>query len=117
MSFQVAVSQRLLPLRCVVCRAKVLRLRQARDHPFPTSVSQYSMSSVAESSRVLPTSHSLYSFTSGSSGISGKFEKNEMQISIISEISVIKPRVNINQICNWQSCRKNKQMVNHLTEK
>ena len=70
--FQVAVSQRLLPLRCVVCRAKVLRLRQARDQAFPTSVSQYSMSAVAESARILPTSYSLYSFTPGSSGISGK---------------------------------------------
>ncbi|XP_050737207.1 nucleolar protein dao-5-like isoform X1 [Eriocheir sinensis] len=70
-TIQVAVSQRLLPLRCVVCRAKILRLRQARDAPFPTSVSQYSMSAVAASSRVMPTSSSLYSFTSGSSGVSG----------------------------------------------
>ncbi|XP_066944829.1 uncharacterized protein [Macrobrachium rosenbergii] len=68
-TIQVAVSQRLLPLRCVVCRAKILRLRQARDVPFPTSVSQYSMT--AASSRCMPTSISLYSFGSGSSGISG----------------------------------------------
>ncbi|XP_064083745.1 uncharacterized protein LOC135199534 isoform X2 [Macrobrachium nipponense] len=73
-TIQVAVSQRLLPLRCVVCRAKILRLRQARDVPFPTSVSQYSMTAaaaMAASSRCMPTSISLYSFGSGSSGISG----------------------------------------------
>ncbi|MPC99415.1 hypothetical protein E2C01_094828 [Portunus trituberculatus] len=69
---QVAVSQRLLPLRCVVCRAKILRLRQARDSPFPTSVSQYSMSAVSASGRMMPNSSSLYSFTSGSSGVSGE---------------------------------------------
>ncbi|KAK8389508.1 hypothetical protein O3P69_008895 [Scylla paramamosain] len=70
-TIQVAVSQRLLPLRCVVCRAKILRLRQARDSPFPTSVSQYSMSAVSASGRMMPNSSSLYSFTSGSSGVSG----------------------------------------------
>ncbi|XP_071543701.1 uncharacterized protein [Panulirus ornatus] len=70
-TIQVAVSQRLLPLRCVVCRAKILRLRQARDAPFPTSVSQYSMAAVAASARCMPNSSSLYSFGSGSSGISG----------------------------------------------
>ncbi|XP_076032937.1 uncharacterized protein LOC143020399 isoform X2 [Oratosquilla oratoria] len=71
-TIQVAVSQRLLPLRCVVCRAKILRLRQSRDSPFPTSVSQYSMSSMA-SGRVgaMPASSSLYSIGSGSSGLSG----------------------------------------------
>ncbi|KAK8750083.1 hypothetical protein OTU49_015233 [Cherax quadricarinatus] len=70
-TIQVAVSQRLLPLRCVVCRAKILRLRQARDAPFPTSISQYSMAAVAATGRCMPASSSLYSFGSGSSGISG----------------------------------------------
>ncbi|KAL7644076.1 UNVERIFIED_CONTAM: hypothetical protein RMT77_004888 [Armadillidium vulgare] len=75
-TIQVAVSQRLLPLRCVVCRAKILRLRQSRDGPFPSSVSQYSMmpspscGSIAHH-HVMPASHSLYSFNSGSSGLSG----------------------------------------------
>lgn len=76
--FQVAVSQRLLPLRCVVCRAKILRLRHSRERPFPSSVSQYSIGAYSTNSlcsiqhNMVPLSHSLYSFNSGSSGYSGK---------------------------------------------
>ncbi|XP_078035925.1 uncharacterized protein LOC144469468 [Augochlora pura] len=88
---QMAVSQRLLPLRCVICRAKILRLKQTlipRDYSMsgkswvlPQSSSEYNMSAggaggvtgpggrwVAGS---VPASASLYSMASGSSSISG----------------------------------------------
>ncbi|XP_041982255.1 chromatin assembly factor 1 subunit A-B [Aricia agestis] len=81
-TIQMAVSQRLLPLRCVICRAKILRLRQAprlvtskswqvssgsgRSWGVPGSVSSYSVGA-----RSVPASASLYSVTSGESNISG----------------------------------------------
>ncbi|XP_076655136.1 uncharacterized protein LOC143360305 [Halictus rubicundus] len=90
-TIQMAVSQRLLPLRCVICRAKILRLKQTlipRDYSMsgkswvlPQSSSEYNMSTggaggvagpggrwVASS---VPASASLYSMASGSSSISG----------------------------------------------
>ncbi|KAF6208662.1 hypothetical protein GE061_017120 [Apolygus lucorum] len=77
-TIQMAVSQRLLPLRCVICRAKILRLKQSGGLPGSTSswsvphaknwlinsASHYSMGPV-------PNSESLYSMASGSSSISG----------------------------------------------
>ncbi|XP_022122949.2 chromatin assembly factor 1 subunit A-A isoform X3 [Pieris rapae] len=81
-TIQMAVSQRLLPLRCVICRAKILRLRQAprlvtskswqitsnnsKLWGVPGSVSSYSVGA-----RSVPASASLYSVTSGESSISG----------------------------------------------
>ncbi|XP_037292961.1 pre-mRNA-splicing factor CWC22 homolog isoform X2 [Manduca sexta] len=81
-TIQMAVSQRLLPLRCVICRAKILRLRQAprlvtskswqvssgsgRSWGVPGSVSSYSVGA-----RSVPASASLYSVTSGESSLSG----------------------------------------------
>ncbi|XP_016771731.1 fl(2)d-associated complex component isoform X2 [Apis mellifera] len=90
-TIQMAVSQRLLPLRCVICRAKILRLKQTlipRDYSMsgkswvlPQSASEYNMGTgvpvgvtgpggrwVAGS---VPASASLYSMASGSSSISG----------------------------------------------
>ncbi|KAK9506846.1 hypothetical protein O3M35_008708 [Rhynocoris fuscipes] len=61
-TIQMAVSQRLLPLRCVICRAKILRLNQKSW--MVSSASHYSMGPV-------PNSESLYSMASGSSSISG----------------------------------------------
>ncbi|CAG4961802.1 unnamed protein product [Parnassius apollo] len=77
-----AVSQRLLPLRCVICRAKMLRLRQvprlvtskswqvsstnSKSSGVPGSVSRYSVGA-----RSVPASASLYSITSGESSLSG----------------------------------------------
>lgn len=96
-TIQMAVSQRLLPLRCVICRAKILRLKQTASssslimpHPYskswlvssassysvggktwvvPSSASQYSM---AAHGSTVPNSESLYSMASGSSSLSGK---------------------------------------------
>ncbi|XP_060804873.1 protein PRRC2C [Amyelois transitella] len=81
-TIQMAVSQRLLPLRCVICRAKILRLRQAprlvtskswqvsgssgKAWGVPGSVSSYSVGA-----RSVPASASLYSVTSGESSLSG----------------------------------------------
>ncbi|KAK6626553.1 hypothetical protein RUM44_009026 [Polyplax serrata] len=82
-TIQMAVSQRLLPLRCVICRAKILRLKQSSGHGgltsskswlMPSSASSYSVSAKswsAGSSRHhwtdktwVPTSASQYSMTS-----------------------------------------------------
>ncbi|XP_052743500.1 chromatin assembly factor 1 subunit A-A [Bicyclus anynana] len=81
-TIQMAVSQRLLPLRCVICRAKILRLRQAprlvtskswqvssgsgKSWGVTGSVSSYSVGA-----RSVPASASLYSVTSGESSLSG----------------------------------------------
>ncbi|CAH0563631.1 unnamed protein product [Brassicogethes aeneus] len=64
-TIQIAVSQRLLPLRCVICRAKILRLKTGPI--LPTSASGYSVNSRASS---VPQSDSLYSVSSGGSSIS-----------------------------------------------
>ncbi|CAH1108299.1 unnamed protein product [Psylliodes chrysocephalus] len=64
-TIQIAVSQRLLPLRCVICRAKILRLKTGPI--LPTSASGYSMTSRTSS---VPQSDSLYSVSSGGSSIS-----------------------------------------------
>ncbi|EEB11628.1 hypothetical protein Phum_PHUM127910 [Pediculus humanus corporis] len=82
-TIQMAVSQRLLPLRCVICRAKILRLKQSSGHGsisyskswlMPSSASSYSMSAKswnAGSSKQywndknwVPTSASQYSMSS-----------------------------------------------------
>lgn len=81
-TIQMAVSQRLLPLRCVICRAKILRLRQTprlvtskswqvssgsgKSWGVPGSLSSYSVGA-----RSVPASASLYSVTSGESSLSG----------------------------------------------
>lgn len=52
-TIQMALSQRLLPLRCVICRAKILRLKQS----VTTSASHYSVSG---KSWVVPNSASSY---------------------------------------------------------
>ncbi|XP_076639668.1 uncharacterized protein LOC143351724 [Colletes latitarsis] len=90
-TIQMAVSQRLLPLRCVICRAKILRLKQTlipRDYSMsgkswvlPQSASEYNMGTgvpVGVSGPGgrwvpgnVPASASLYSMASGSSSISG----------------------------------------------
>ncbi|GAB6030397.1 hypothetical protein CHUAL_007275 [Chamberlinius hualienensis] len=59
-TIQMAVSQRLLPLRCVICRAKILRLKQ-------TTGSISSASSVYAGS--ISSSSSTYSFNSSNSNI------------------------------------------------
>ncbi|KAI4457189.1 zinc finger c3hc4 type (ring finger) [Holotrichia oblita] len=64
-TIQIAVSQRLLPLRCVICRAKILRLKTGPL--IPQSVSGYSVNSRTSS---VPQSDSLYSVSSGGSSIS-----------------------------------------------
>ncbi|KAG5887019.1 hypothetical protein JTB14_008375 [Gonioctena quinquepunctata] len=64
-TIQIAVTQRLLPLRCVICRAKVLRLKTGPI--LPNSASGYSMNSRSSS---VPQSDSLYSVSSGGSSIS-----------------------------------------------
>ncbi|XP_066137963.1 uncharacterized protein [Euwallacea fornicatus] len=63
-TIQIAVSQRLLPLRCVVCRAKILRLKTVPK--LPSSISGYSMTSRNSS---VPQSDSLYSVSSRTSSI------------------------------------------------
>jgi hypothetical protein len=68
-TIQMAVAQRLLPLRCVVCRAKILRLKHASGFPLTSSASQYTIGSQWYH---VPQSSSLYSVTSSTSGISGK---------------------------------------------
>lgn len=70
-TIQMAVSQRLLPLRCVICRSKILRLKQGVSGGvvLPTSASQYCMGSGGKWE--VPASASLYSMSSGSSSLSG----------------------------------------------
>ncbi|KAF2358648.1 hypothetical protein FHG87_010593 [Trinorchestia longiramus] len=75
MTMKVAVSQRLLPLRCVVCRAKIIRLRQSTTG-IPSSVSQYCLGDRRLDRRRdrlagLPASQSLHSFSSAASAVSG----------------------------------------------
>ncbi|KAG8315969.1 hypothetical protein J6590_061393 [Homalodisca vitripennis] len=81
-TIQMAVSQRLLPLRCVICRAKILRLKQTsslhKTWVLPASASGYSMGgktwvvpSASQYSMAVPNSESLYSMASGSSSLSG----------------------------------------------
>ncbi|CAL7933291.1 unnamed protein product [Xylocopa violacea] len=90
-TIQMAVSQRLLPLRCVICRAKILRLKQTlipRDYSMsgkswvlPQSASEYNMRTGASVGVTgpggrwvagsVPASASLYSMASSSSSISG----------------------------------------------
>ncbi|KAL0123100.1 hypothetical protein PUN28_007613 [Cardiocondyla obscurior] len=90
-TIQMAVSQRLLPLRCVICRAKILRLKQTlipRDYSMsgkswvlPQSASEYNMGAGISAgvsgpggrwgTGSVPASASLYSMASGSSSISG----------------------------------------------
>ncbi|XP_067002814.2 uncharacterized protein DDB_G0284459-like [Anabrus simplex] len=100
-TIQMAVSQRLLPLRCVICRAKILRLKQNGGSGvggvlLPSSASHYSVpaggsgkwaasgysvgggkwavpSSASQYSMggSVPNSASLYSMSSGSSSLSG----------------------------------------------
>ncbi|XP_015838417.1 uncharacterized protein LOC103314091 [Tribolium castaneum] len=64
-TIQIAVSQRLLPLRCVICRAKILRLKTGPI--LPSSASGYSVNSRSSS---VPQSDSLYSVSSGGSSVS-----------------------------------------------
>ncbi|XP_014247467.1 cylicin-1 [Cimex lectularius] len=77
-TIQMAVSQRLLPLRCVICRAKILRLKQS-GVLLPNSTSSWSVpqtkswmvnSASHYSMGPVPNSESLYSMASGSSSIS-----------------------------------------------
>ncbi|XP_054267463.1 uncharacterized protein LOC128989577 [Macrosteles quadrilineatus] len=80
-TIQMAVSQRLLPLRCVICRAKILRLKQSSSQSWvlPSSASGYSVggktwvvpSSASQYHMAVPNSESLYSMASGSSSLSG----------------------------------------------
>ncbi|XP_012139726.1 uncharacterized protein LOC100874889 [Megachile rotundata] len=90
-TIQMAVSQRVLPLRCVICRAKILRLKQTlipRDYSMsgkscilPQSASEYNMGTGVSVGVTgpggrwvpgnVPASASLYSMASGSSSISG----------------------------------------------
>lgn len=53
-TIQIAVSQRLLPLRCVICRAKILRLKTGPV--LPSSISGYSVNSRASSGSLLSSS-------------------------------------------------------------
>ncbi|CAB3364232.1 Hypothetical predicted protein [Cloeon dipterum] len=70
-TIQMAVSQRLLPLRCVICRSKILRLKQGVTGgvTLPTSASQYCMG--VGGKWEVPASASLYSMSSGTSSLSG----------------------------------------------
>ncbi|XP_037075482.1 uncharacterized protein LOC119096692 [Pollicipes pollicipes] len=75
-TIQMTVTQRALPLRCVLCRERVSRLKQtfhcSYDMRLPLSASQYSMTASVSSSPDwdLPSSSSLYSVSSGCSGVS-----------------------------------------------
>ncbi|CAB0011060.1 unnamed protein product [Nesidiocoris tenuis] len=86
-TIQMAVSQRLLPLRCVICRAKILRLKQSGGGLLPGSTSSWSVptthsknwlvnSASHYSMGPVPNSESLYSMASGSSSISETTPKN-----------------------------------------
>lgn len=100
-TIQMAVSQRLLPLRCVICRAKILRLKQSTTRSWLTaSASQYSVRSTWSRSpwgpgnrsvppsasqysmgaRSVPASASMYSMTSGSSSLSGNLLTREFSL-------------------------------------
>jgi hypothetical protein len=69
-TIQMAVAQRLLPLRCVICRAKILRLKHSTGsvQPLPASASQYT---IGHHWYNVPQSASLYSVTSNTSATSG----------------------------------------------
>ncbi|CAG7677736.1 unnamed protein product [Allacma fusca] len=68
-TIQMAVAQRLLPLRCVICRAKILRLKHSTGsmQSLPASASQYT---IGHSWYNVPQSASLYSVTSNTSAAS-----------------------------------------------
>ncbi|CAL8137992.1 unnamed protein product [Orchesella dallaii] len=68
-TIQMAVAQRLLPLRCVMCRAKILRLKHTGASGVSSSASQYTIS--GGQWYHVPQSASLYSVTSSTSGVSG----------------------------------------------
>jgi hypothetical protein len=72
-TIQMAVMQRMLPLRCVICRSKILRLKQGVTGgiSLPTSASQYCMG--VGSKWEVPASASLYSMSSGASSLSGNY--------------------------------------------
>ncbi|VVC87231.1 unnamed protein product [Leptidea sinapis] len=57
-TIQMAVSQRLLPLRCVICRAKILRLRQA---PRLVTSKSWQLSNTSSRTWGVPGSVSSYS--------------------------------------------------------
>ena len=61
-----AVAQRLLPLRCVICRAKILRLKHSNAPPLSGGAYNNNWYHV-------PQSASLYSVTSNTSAVSGKY--------------------------------------------
>lgn len=69
-TIQMAVAQRLLPLRCVMCRAKILRLKHTAAGGVSSSASQYTLG--GGQWYHVPQSASLYSVTSSTSGVSGK---------------------------------------------
>ena len=88
-NIQEAVANRDLPLRCLICNAKILRVKNnsrnssGLDHPvhvhgttpgkMPKSVSGYSLGASAQGGGVqhMPHSHSSYSMSSGVSSMSG----------------------------------------------
>ncbi|XP_028029376.1 ensconsin isoform X2 [Bombyx mandarina] len=106
-TIQMAVSQRLLPLRCVICRAKILRLRQTprlvtskswqvssssgKSWGVPGSVSSYSVGA-----RSVPASASFYSVTSGESSLSG--------VSSVSSNSGNVPTDCTTKLCGGAKC-------------
>ena len=84
-TIQMAVAQKRLPLRCIMCRAKVLKIKQngalvtARDEVvvldndgLPKSVSGYNINNN------ISCSGSNYSFTSGNSAISFDSDKSPL---------------------------------------
>jgi len=75
-TIQMAVVQKRLPLRCILCRAKVLRIKQdqrggrsgvSEEPPLPKSVSGYNLGG-----SYISSSGSSYSFTSGVSAVSSE---------------------------------------------
>jgi len=75
-TIQMAVVQKRLPLRCILCRAKVLRIKQdqrggrgnvGEEPPLPKSVSGYNLGG-----SYISSSGSSYSFTSGVSAVSSE---------------------------------------------
>ncbi|XP_043219643.1 uncharacterized protein LOC122380513 isoform X1 [Amphibalanus amphitrite] len=86
-TIQMTVAQRALPLRCVLCRERVIRLKQTFNCSYamrlPLSVSQYSMTSSVTSSPDwdLPSSSSLYSVSSGCSVVSADSQASRLSKS------------------------------------
>lgn len=84
-TIQNAVSQKNLPLRCVVCRAKILRLKQTFNSPLAeTNRSKYRSKRQTRTYGLKSTYQNNYQNTTGKSSYTKNNKKNLPEISLSS---------------------------------